>query len=105
MFGSKKVWAAALVAVAGLVSLSCNKDEKDDEKGGAAVISIFAENDTFNEEGAATVNLAVSGEASGEIVATIAVGSKAEEGFTAVSAEALTLENSIKIAKGTAAPH
>lgn len=101
MFGSKNVWAAALVAVAGLVSLSCNKDEKDDEKGGGAVISIFAENDTFNEEGAATVNLAVSGEASGEIVATIAVGSKAEEGFTAVSAEALTLENSIKIAKGT----
>ena len=42
MFGSKKVWAAALVAVAGLVSLSCNKDEKDDEKGGGAVISIFA---------------------------------------------------------------
>lgn len=93
--------ATALAAVAGLVFVSCNKDEKEDETTGNAVVSIFAQNETFSNEGKATVNLAVSGDAAEDIVATIAVGSQAEEGFTAVAASALTVENSITIAKGT----
>ena len=97
----RTIWAAALAVVAGSVFVACNKDEKEDDNTGNAVVSIFAQNESFDAEGKATVNLAVSGDATEDIVTTIAVGSQAEEGFTAVAAAAVTVESSVTIAKGT----
>lgn len=102
MFSSKSLWLTTLVAVTGLLFASCDKEKEDEEKvGGNAVISIFSDNGSFNEAGKATVNLVVSGTPDEDIVATIAAGSQAEEGYTAVSALALDFESSVTIEKGT----
>ncbi len=92
-----KKWAAVLAAAAGVFCVSCNKEQV------AKVITVgFASAEAeFNNEGKATVSLELSPAALQTVSVSVAVGSSAQEGFTAIAAKDLTFSGNVEVAMGS----
>jgi len=92
-----KKWAAVLAAAAGVFCVSCNKEQV------AKVITVgFASAEAeFNNEGKATVSLELTPAALQTVSVSVAVGSSAQEGFTAIAAKDLTFNENVEVAVGS----
>lgn len=100
MVSRKYLWTAVLAVVAGFAFISCEKEEKTDDNTTTPTLSLIAANDTFSDEGKAAVQVVLAGEATKDVTATIAIGTEAQTGFTAVAADAITVDSNVTIAQG-----
>ena len=101
MVSSKKLMAAALVASAGLAFVSCEGMEEwlDNNKDSlTSEVTIAANASQFDENGKATLTLTVNPACVSQIVAVVAVGEEAENGYEAVDPSALGFEGEVTIA-------
>jgi len=100
MVSRKFLWAAAMVAVAGLSFTSCEEEEDINELIQKALVT-FTSDDFFDENGVATISFALSSAVENDVVVTLAASAQAGEGKVAVSADALSFDGNVTIAAGT----
>ena len=98
MVRSKFLLAACLVA-ASAAFCSCDPTELQ-ELLDQYKVSISATNPEFDANGNAGLTVTLSGVSPVNVTVDIAVGNKAQEGYTAVPADALTYPSTVSIAKG-----
>lgn len=91
--------AAVMAVLAGVAVVSC--DEVQEIIDSVIEVSISAENDAFDDNGAATVKLSLNAPSNKDITVILGVSTEAQAGNTAVSADALDFEGTVKIPAGT----
>ena len=91
--------AAVMAVLAGVAVVSC--DEVQEIIDSVIEVSISAENDAFDDNGAATVKLSLNAPSNKDISVILGISSEAQTGYTAVISDALEFEGTVKIPAGT----